>query len=209
MKFELKWFRRSFSTFLAVLTFAISVGLVSPSPAIASTDLHPSRTEQIREILSDKKLIQKANKFLSASPEKVCSAYLDADSTAWSTLAKSADAAFVVTNAVTAAATAGAGTLTGYAGIAAAVSHLGLGGLTTAVAGFMGSHAVGAAATSVVTAAVGGPIVMGTLLVGGTGAVAFGTYKLGKVAAGKLGLGDWAEKHCSEMSPKAVLLASP
>jgi len=75
---------------------------------------------------------------------------------------------------------AGAGSLTGYAGIASTVSSMGLGGVTTSIAGAMGSSATGAAATAVVTSAVGGPVVMAGILVGGTAAVSYGLYKGGK-----------------------------
>jgi hypothetical protein len=79
------------------------------------------------------------------------------------------------------AAAHGAGGLAGYAGIASAVSNLGLGGVTTGIAGAMGSSASGAAATAVVTSAVGGPLVMGGILVGGTVLAGYGLYKGGQV----------------------------
>ena len=75
------------------------------------------------------------------------------------------------------AAAAGAGSLAGYAGAASAVSSLGLGGVTTAVAGAMGSSATGAAATTLVVSAVGGPVIFAGLLAGGTAAAAYGVYK--------------------------------
>src|ERR687885_20572 len=81
----------------------------------------------------------------------------------------STEAAIGIGTSVASAALAGAGSLTGYAGMASAVSSLGLGGVTTAIAG----------ATAVVTAAVGGPLAMGAILVGGTGAAAYGVYQLG------------------------------
>ncbi len=87
-------------------------------------------------------------------------------------------AAVTVGSAVTTAAAAGAGSLAGYAGMASAVSTMGLGGATTAIAGAMGSSVTGAAATAVVTAAVGGPMVMGAILISGAGATAYGVYKL-------------------------------
>lgn len=74
----------------------------------------------------------------------------------------------------------GAGSLAGYAGMASAVSKLGLGGVTSAVAGAMGSSASGAAATAVVTSAVGGPLVMGGIIVGGTVLTGYGFYKGGQ-----------------------------
>jgi hypothetical protein len=79
------------------------------------------------------------------------------------------------------AAVHGAGSLAGYAGIASAVSKLGLGCVTTSIAGAMGSSATGAAATAVVTSAVGGPVVMGGILVGGTVLAGYGLYKGGQV----------------------------
>ncbi|MBR8833153.1 MAG: hypothetical protein DSM106950_03685 [Stigonema ocellatum SAG 48.90 = DSM 106950] len=85
--------------------------------------------------------------------------------------------------------------MAGYAGIASAVSHLGNGSLTSAIAGMMGSNVAGAAATAVVTSAVGGPLVMGGLLVGGTSVAAFGTFEVGKLAVKQLG--HFAENYCS------------
>ncbi len=82
--------------------------------------------------------------------------------------------AVVVGTSVSCASVAGAGSLASYAGIASAVSSLGLGSATTAIAGAMGSSLAGVAATSVVTAAVGGPVVMGAILVGGTEKAAYG-----------------------------------
>ncbi len=101
------------------------------------------------------------------------------DRSANKSLKAGAGAAITVGTAVGSAAAAGAGSLAGYAGMASAVSSLGLGGATTAIAGAMGSSVSGAAATAVVTAAVGGPVVMGAILVSGAGATAYGVYKLG------------------------------
>lgn len=86
----------------------------------------------------------------------------------------------VVVYSVGSAAASGAGTLTGYAGMASAVSNLGLSCATTAIAGTMGSSATGAAATAVVTSAVGGPVVMGVIVVGSAVAVSYGAYKAGE-----------------------------
>lgn len=85
--------------------------------------------------------------------------------------------AATVGTAIASAAGAGAGSLSGYAGIASAVSSMGLGSATTAIAGAMGSNVAGAAATAVVTSAVGGPVVMGTILVGGAAATTYGVYQ--------------------------------
>lgn len=76
--------------------------------------------------------------------------------------------------AVGTAASAGAGTLAGYAGMASTVSSLGLGPVTTFVAGAMGSSATGAAATTMVVSAVGGPVIFAGILAAGT---AYGLYK--------------------------------
>jgi hypothetical protein len=88
-----------------------------------------------------------------------------------------------VTYGVGAATAHGAGSLAGYAGMASAVSNLGLGGVTTSIAGAMGSSASGAAATAVVTSVVGGPLVMGAILVMGTAGAAYGVYKGGQAVA--------------------------
>ena len=87
-----------------------------------------------------------------------------------------------IASATAGAYSAGAGALAGYAGIASTVSSMGLGSVTTAAAGMLGSSAVGAAATAVVTSALGGPLVAGGLLVLGTGAAAYGVCRtLGSV----------------------------
>jgi len=86
----------------------------------------------------------------------------------------------IVGYSVYSAGAAGAGSLTGYAGIASAVSSMGLGGVTTTIAGAMGSQATGAAATALVTSVVGGPVVMGAILVGGAAATSYGLYKCGQ-----------------------------
>lgn len=93
-------------------------------------------------------------------------------------------AVVVTTSAIASAAAAGAGSLAGYAGMASAVSSLGLGGATTAIAGAMGSSVSGAAATAVVTSALGGPVIAGAILTGGAGLIVGGavyiTWQLGK-----------------------------
>lgn len=80
----------------------------------------------------------------------------------------------------------GAGPLAGYAGMASAVSQLGIGGLVTSMAGFFGSSATGAAATAVVTSAVGGPIVMAIILAGGIAVVNIGKHQAANFAFDKL-----------------------
>jgi hypothetical protein len=127
--------------------------------------------------------LNKIQKF--AGPVKeICEGYLDEQNGVDKSVEKVAKAgtaaATTVGVGVASAAAAGAGSLAGYAGMASAVSGLGLGGVTTAIAGAMGSSATGAAATAVVTVAVGGPVVMGAILVSGAGAAAYGTYQIGK-----------------------------
>lgn len=91
---------------------------------------------------------------------------------------KSTVAAGTIGAATVSAAAAGAGSLAGYAGMASAVSSLGLGSVTTAGASLLGySGLTGAAATAACTAAVGGPLIMGGLVAGVVGATGYGLYK--------------------------------
>jgi hypothetical protein len=146
----------------------------------------------------DAKSRERARAFLEASPDMICQAYLDSkngnDDSHWNAIIEGGGTTFTLYQTVTSAAAAGAGNLTGYAGMASAVSNLGLGGLTTTLASALGSSATGAAATAVVTSAVGGPAVMAGLLVVGTGATAYGSSKLALFIADKLG--EWAETTC-------------
>ena len=65
-------------------------------------------------------------------------------------ITKSVVAASTIGTATVSAAAAGAGSLAGYAGMASAVSSLGLGGITTTVGTMLAGHSVaGAAATAV------------------------------------------------------------
>jgi hypothetical protein len=173
--------------------------VISNADAVKNLLLNPEVvTNTVKKVLSNKQLVRDAKDFLSNSPDLICSAYFDfqngADSTQWDAMVKGGSAAVTVGQAITSASAAGAGSLTGYAGIASAVSQLGLGGLTQAVAGFLGSNAAGAAATAVVTSTVGGPVVMGALLVAGLGATAYGSGELTKMVA--TNLGEWAEGSC-------------
>lgn len=146
----------------------------------------------------DSKTRGRVQSFLESSPEMICQAYLEKtngiDDSHWVALQEGAGTTFTLYQTVTSAAAAGAGNLTGYAGIASAVSQLGLGGVTTTLAGVLGSNATGAAATAVVTSAVGGPVVMAGLLAGGTAVTAYGSAKLALFVADKLG--EWAETSC-------------
>ena len=194
----LKHLKRFFSSCLIAIMITLSLGLTSSQPALASVNLDLSFSKQVYQTLSNKQLIEEAKKFLNIEPKMFCQAYSDnlsnIDSSKWKTIEKGLTSTFTISQAIASASAAGAGPLAGYAGIASAVSQLGLGGITTAIAGMMGSSVTGAAATAVVTSAIGGPIVMSALLVGGTSAATFGTYELGKFAAKRLGI--WAERYC-------------
>ena len=172
--------------------------ILSPRPAYA-IGFPQISIDEIHKLIPNKSVITDAKKFLNTSPDTVCRAYIDysqgKDGAAWEAMSQGAEAAFAIADAVGAASAAGAGSLAGYAGMASVVSHLGLGSLMTAIAGGMGSNVAGAAATAVVTSAVGGPVVMGAILAGSVGATAFGTYKLGQLTLDKLG--GWAESYCS------------
>lgn len=85
--------------------------------------------------------------------------------------------AATLTSSTVSASLAGAGSLTGYAGMASTVSTLGLGPATTAIAGTLGSSATGAAATAVVTSALGGPLLAGGALLAGSGILVYGTCR--------------------------------
>jgi hypothetical protein len=154
--------------------------------------------QHVKEILSNQHLVEEAKQYLAITPDKFCTAYSEAasgvDNSSWQIIQKGAVSVFTLIQAMSAAATAGAGSLTGYAGMASAISQLGLGGLTTTIAGMLGSSATGAAATSVVTSFVGGPLIMGILLVGGTSAAGYGTYQASKLAITKLN--DFAAQYC-------------
>lgn len=178
---------------------AVHLSFTFPSPAFASTPLNMVLPKHLYQLLSNKQLVEDAKRFANTTPELFCSAYYDKlegiDNSTWAVIEEGATSVFTITQAIASASSAGAGALAGYAGIASAVAHLGLGGLTTAIAGMMGSSATGAAATAIVTSTVGGPLVMALLLASGTGTVAFGSYKLGKFGVEKLE--SWAENYCS------------
>ncbi|MCT7967767.1 hypothetical protein NG799_15600 [Laspinema sp. D1] len=137
--------------------------------------------------------------FLSATPGTFCKAYQDMkngiDNSSWSAIQEGAETTLRLLQTFTSVSANGGGNLTGYAAIASTVSKLGLGGLTKTLAIVLGSNANGAAATAVVTSAVGGPLVMAGLLTAGTAATTYGTYKMSVFVAKQLG--DWAEKSCA------------
>jgi len=159
----------------------------------------PHVSSGLAQVLHNKQLIKDADRFLKQSPAHLCNAYRDSlqnvDNSTWEALEAGARSAMTLTSSIAAASASGAGSLAGYAGLASAVSDLGLGGVVTLIAGLLGSSTTGAAATAVVTSAVGGPIAMSTLLVGGTGVIALGTYEAGHTTFKKLG--EWAELYCN------------
>jgi hypothetical protein len=189
-----QWCKRLLCASLIALVITFRFGFIEAQPALAANPIQVAEN-----LLSNKQLVRDAKRFLNMTPEAFCGAYFDkvdgVDSPTWRVIEEGAAATATVTGAISSASAAGAGALSGYAGIASAVSQLGLGGLTSAAAGAMGSSASGAAATAVVTSAVGGPVVMGALIIGGTGVAAFGTYEAGKFAVEKLG--NLAEGYCN------------
>ena len=201
MKSALNQLRRVFSVFLAVILIAISLSITSQQPAVAFPIFNLTLTKQLDKIIPSKQMVSDAKRFLEATPEKVCRAYfdkLDGIDAKWAAIEEGVASTVILTEAVKAASTAGAGSLAEYAGIATVVSKLGLGSFAKLIAGLMGKSVVGAAATSVVTAAVGGPVVMSTILVAGTASTAYGVYELGNFTVEKLG--SWAENYCEAQS---------
>jgi hypothetical protein len=220
----LQQFRQLISSFLIVVLITVSLLLSSLANASANiipfdfntvTDKAKSlfsNGDSIKNLLSSKKviidntkklfankqLVKDARNFLNESPDHICYAYVALkngdDTSQWDAIIKGGTSAVTIGQAINSASIAGAGSLTGYAGMASAISQLGLGGLTQAVAGFLGSSASGAAATAVVTSAVGGPIAMAALVAVGLGVTTFGTGEITKFVADKLG--DWAENSC-------------
>ncbi|BAY75244.1 hypothetical protein NIES25_16620 [Nostoc linckia NIES-25] len=179
-----QYFKKSITLLILTLALTVYLGFGSVPTAFALNVF--SLPGNIQEVFSNQHLIKDVKKFMNTTPETFCRAYSDqlngVDNGTWEAIIQAGESFITVGTAIQSALTAGAGSLAGYAGIASAVSHLGLGGLTQFIAGMMGSQVTGAAATAVVTSTVGGPLVMGALLVGGTSAAAFGTYELGKVA---------------------------
>lgn len=126
---------------------AVHLSFTFPSPAFASTPLNFVLPKHFDQLLSNKQLVEGAKRFANTTPESFCRAYHDKlegiDNSTWAAIEEGATSVFTITQAITSASSAGAGALAGYAGIASAVAHLGLGGLTTAIAGMMGSSATG------------------------------------------------------------------
>ena len=197
-------FNRLIPSVLIVVLLAVSFVLTSPSDAHADTisDLikyKSSLLEVINKLPQNEKFLPGAKKFLSTSSKDICVAYWEQRSglnnAHWDALLGGAEAAAIIGQAVIAASAAGAGSLTGYAGIAAAVSQLGLSSIVTATAStLLGSSAVGAAATAVVTSAVGGPVAMAGVLVSILASAVFVANYLAWTVATQLG--DWAALSC-------------
>lgn len=199
MKFLLKQLKRIFSACSIALILTVPFLLTAPEPALASAPGNSSLSQPHNRVLSNEQQLLDASRLPVVTIDRFCKAYLDrahsgVDNSAQMAIKEGVASTVIIVHAINSASAAGGGSLAGYAGMASAVSHLGLGGLTTTIAAAMGSHATGAAATAVVTSAVGGPMVMGTLIALGTGAAAFGTYELGKWTFDTLG--HQAESYC-------------
>lgn len=127
----LKQFKRLFSAFLIILLVTVFLGFTSIQPAFASVHFDFVLPKQLDKILFNKQLVVDAKRFLNTTPETVCRAYFDKldgiDSSTWAAIEEGVTSTFTITQAITSASAAGAGSLAGYAGIASAVSQLGLG----------------------------------------------------------------------------------
>jgi hypothetical protein len=197
-------FNRLILPFMIVILLTVSVVLIVPGDAHADTFTNLIKykgdlLKVINKLPNNNKFLAGAKDFLNTSPQKICRAYWDQrngiNSSQWDALLKGAEAAAIIGEAIIAASTAGAGALTGYAGIASAVSTLGLGSIVTATAAtLLGSSAIGAAATSVVTSAVGGPLVMAAVITSVLASAVFAANYLAWTVAAQLG--DWALQTC-------------
>ncbi|MGA1263770.1 MAG: hypothetical protein ACO331_07655 [Prochlorothrix sp.] len=212
----LRWLSLS----LAILFFSVTVSLQAPaaalvldtstvaSPQLNNTDLLEANRLLIQDLKNKASefpfsqpivgLLGEADQFLEAVPTTMCSAYAahsrDPNAREWLAFVKSGHALVLIVSAIQAASVAGAGSLAGYAGMASAVSHLGLGSATTMIAGLLGSHATGAAATSVVVSFVGGPVVMTAIVVSIPFLLALGEHYLSQLTAQFFG--QWAARVC-------------
>jgi hypothetical protein len=196
-------FNRLIPSLLIVILLTLSFLLTFPTEAHADTisnliKYKSSLLKVINKLPQNEKFLAGAKDFLNSSPQRICNAYWDqrngTSSSSWDLLRKEAEAAVIIGQAMILASAAGAGSLTGYAGIASAVSTLGLGQIVTATAALLGSNAVGAAATSVVTSALGGPLAMAAVILSILASVAYATQYLAWIVATQLG--DWALQTC-------------
>ena len=197
-------FDRLILSFIIVILLTVSVVLIAPGDAHADTFTNLIKykgdlLKVINKLPNNEKFLAGAKDFLNTSPQKICRAYREqrngTNSSQWNALIRGAGAAVVIGQAIVAASAAGAGTLTGYAGIASAVSTLGLGSIVTATAAtLLGSSAVGAAATSVVTSAVGGPLVMAAVIISILASSVAASNYLAWIVA--VQLSDWALLTC-------------
>ena len=191
-----------FSSLIIVL-LTLSFVLMSPADAHADTitNLIKYKGELlkiIKKLPQNEKFLEGAINFLITSPQSICHAYWDqrngTSDVQWNLLLTGAESAVVIGQAIITVSAAGAGSLTGYAGIASAVSTLGLGQIVTATAALLGSNAVGAAATSVVTSAIGGPAAMGVVIISVLVSAAAAANHLTWIVTSQLG--DWALQNC-------------
>jgi hypothetical protein len=197
-------FNRLILSFMIVILLTVSAVLADPGDAHADTVTNLIKykgdlLKVINKLPNNEKFLTGAKDFLETSPQQICRAYWDQrngnNSSQWDALLKGAEAAVIIGQAMIAASAAGAGTLTGYAGIASAVSTLGLSPIVTATAAtLLGSSAIGAAATSVVTSAVGGPFVMAAVITSILASAVFAANYLAWTVAAQLG--DWALQTC-------------
>ena len=195
---------RLIPSFVIVILLTVSIALTAPDDAHADTVTNLIKykgdlLKVVNKLPNNEKFLAGAKDFLNASPQKICTAYWEqrngTNSSQWDALLKGAEAAVIIGQAIIAASAAGAGALTGYAGIASAVSTLGLGSIVTVTAAtFLGSIAVGAAATSVVISAVGGPFVMAAVIISILASGVFAANYLAWTVAAQLG--DWALQTC-------------
>lgn len=211
---------RWLSISLAILFLSVTVSLQAPAAAFAvdgstivSHQLQNTDFLKInRHLIQDLQqaalksqfskpisgLLREADQFLEEVPTTMCSAYeahsLDPNAREWLAFVESGHSLFLIVSAIQAASVAGAGSLAGYAGMASAVAQLGLGGATTMIAGLLGSHTAGAAATSVVVSFVGGPVIMTAIVVSIPLLLALGEHYVSQLTIQFFG--QWAEMVC-------------
>lgn len=196
---EMYKFKKSFS----------SVDIASKFNKVKDLSSNIHIPKAAKEILSNVSFLKVVEDFLEITPENFCNAYNNyitgVDYTGWQAIEKGAGPTYMVFKALSHASLAGAGNLTGYAGIASTVSQLGLSGVVTPLASLLGSGATGAAATAVVTSAVGGPAIMAALIIGGAVVTDIGvhhavnfTFETGKKYASQVDT--YAQNYCQNIS---------
>lgn len=196
----MKLWKRFLTIFLCV-ALAVNFTLSMPSAALANSgasptaDLHGLPKVDSAVIL---KILEIAKENADPLSGRACNAYYDAindiDDSTRDAIRSSSATAFEIAWAMLMTYYAGAGALTGHAAVAAIISKMGLGNITTTIAHMMGRNVFGAAATAVVTSTVGGPMVMAALLAGGVGLTTYEVYKLGQFAASHFA--EWMQVYC-------------